>query len=276
MTYQCTYKVAPGTKIFNYVASSSYGSNIFEVDCNNFSRLHTFPILPISSIDFSVFRVKKYLEMLDADCSPWPDNVPKVILKNCSLYLAGPLSILFTHSLSRGHFPQFWKESFIRAVHKNGLKNDVTNYRTIAKLSSIPKLFELMIFDFIYDQCSRRLVPNQHGFVKKRSTTSNLVDAISFYLNATESGFQTDVIYTDLSKAFGLLPHSVILYKLSKFGFPSNLLDWIKSYLLDRVIIGRKSALIKYVRKSKLTRSSSVTPPTSTVLIERNSKSSLN
>ena len=38
-------------------------------------------------------------------------------------------------------FPEIWKESYIIPLHKSGNKNEVSNYRGIAKLSSIPTLF---------------------------------------------------------------------------------------------------------------------------------------
>lgn len=49
-----------------------------------------------------------------------------------------------------------------------------------------------------------------------------------------EAGFQTDVLYTDLSKAFDLLPHAIILFKLKKLGFPLYFINWIESYLSNR------------------------------------------
>jgi len=45
---------------------------------------------------------------------------------------------------------------------------------------------------------------------------------------------QTDVIYTDFSKAFDSVNHSLLFFKLKQLGFPFNLLTWISSYLNDR------------------------------------------
>jgi len=45
---------------------------------------------------------------------------------------------------------------------------------------------------------------------------------------------QTDVIYTDFSKAFHSVNYSLRLFKLDQLGFPNNLLTWISSYLNNR------------------------------------------
>ncbi|XP_055381850.1 uncharacterized protein LOC129612327 [Condylostylus longicornis] len=184
--------------------------------------------------DLSSTKVCSYLEALNNDCFPGPDNIPEIVLKQCSRVLSKPISTLFNRSISEGTFPSWWKTSFIRPVHKKGEKKNIENYRPIAKLSSIPKVFELMVYDVIYNYCSELVVPNQHGFLKMKSTVTNLVECSSKFLNTMEAGSQTDVIYTDLSKAFDLLPHNVVLFKLEKYGFPPFFIKWIGSYLCSR------------------------------------------
>lgn len=221
-------------KSFKSFFSASYSSSTFDVDITNFSHLNNLTEIPLSPIEFSETNVKKYLDALNDDAFSGPDNVPEIILKKCAASLSSPLSTLFNKSLSLGIFPDLWKKSFIRPVHKKDSKNDISNYRPIAKLSSIPKLFELIIYDSIYNHCSNLLVSNQHGFMKKKSTVTNLVETSSDFFGTMEAGFQTDVVYTDLSKAFDILPHSIILFKLKALGFPTFLIKWVNSYLTNR------------------------------------------
>jgi len=82
--------------------------------------------------------------------------------------------------------------------------------------------------------CSSLISPCQHGFVKRRSTTTNLLEFTSFVLDGFNKKLQTDVIYTDFSKAFDSVNHSLLLFKLDLLGFPNNQLTWISRYLNGR------------------------------------------
>jgi len=76
--------------------------------------------------------------------------------------------------------------------------------------------------------------PCQHGFVKRRSTTTNLLKSTSFVIDGFNKILQTDVIYTDFSKVFDSVNHSLHLFKLDQLGLPNILLTWISSYLNGR------------------------------------------
>ena len=65
---------------------------------------------------------------------------------------------------------------------------------------------------------------DQHGFRPGLSTTTNLVVFSKFVNSNLNSNIQTDVIYTDFSKAFDKVNHSILMYKLKNFGFNANLL----------------------------------------------------
>lgn len=142
--------------------------------------------------------------------------------------------MLFQLSIKQGIFPMVWKNSYIIPLHKKGRKNDISNYRPIAKLSCIPKLFESIIYDTMFFHCKPVFSSNQHGFLKGRSTTTNLTEFVSGTLCALEDGKDVDVIATDFSKAFDKISHRIILFKLKALGFQTGFISWIKSYLEGR------------------------------------------
>jgi hypothetical protein len=67
----------------------------------------------------------------------------------------------------------------------------------------------------VYKDLQRLISENQHGYVKGRSTVSNLLEYTSFILKSMEDDLQVDSIYTDFSKAFDKERHQLLLIKLA-------------------------------------------------------------
>lgn len=65
-----------------------------------------------------------------------------------------------------------------------------------------------MILKKIEKQFISTLSIDQHAYIPKRSTVTNMIDFISFVLDAFESHNQVDVTYTDVTKAFDLIEHN--------------------------------------------------------------------
>jgi hypothetical protein len=73
----------------------------------------------------------------------------------------------------------------------------------------------------------------QHGFVRGRSTVSNLVQFTNGIIGEIEDGWQVDGVYTDFSKAFDRVLHGLLKFNLSII-FGGSLLCWMGSYLTGR------------------------------------------
>ena len=163
-----------------------------------------------------------------------PDKIPNSVLKFCANSLVTPLKYLFNLSLRAEIFPDVWKDSFVMPLHKKGSKTEISNYRGIAKLNSIPKLFEKIVTVHIVHSVAPIISTAQHGFTKGRSINTNLLEFTKNAIGGFANGCQTDVIYTDFSKAFDSVNHDLLSFKLDKIGFPPALIGWLRSYLLCR------------------------------------------
>ena len=67
-----------------------------------------------------------------------------------------------------------------------------------------------------------------------RSCTSQLVGVLDEIGKVLDRGEQIDVIYLDMTKAFDKVNHELLINKLRRFGFKTNLLNWFQSYLYHR------------------------------------------
>ena len=92
---------------------------------------------------------------------------------------------------------------------------------------------KIITADLCY-QVSNLISPYQHGFRKKSSTTTNLLHLTTVVFRGFFHQQQTDVIYTDFSKAFDKVNHVLLKKKLYLMGFTDLSLKWIYSYLTNR------------------------------------------
>ena len=85
----------------------------------------------------------------------------------------------------------------------------------------------------LYDHLSTNgLVSNiQHGFRPGRCCESQLLDAVHVWNKSIEDRKSVDVLFLDISKAFGKVPHVYLLEKLKMVDIDGNLLPWIRDYL---------------------------------------------
>lgn len=192
------------------------------------------PMFNVGSIALSYAEVFRGLFCINTSKGSGPDNVHPLLLSKCAKSLTEPLQFLFNLSLSTGVFPKRWKTSSITPIFKSGSRMNVTNYRGISILPTLGKFFESLVTDILATQLRPIISTSQHGFLKGRSTITNLTEFTHIVSNIIESGLQLDVVYTDFSKAFDKINHTLLLAKLAKLGIHSSLLDWLRSYLSDR------------------------------------------
>ena len=171
---------------------------------------------------------------LDNNGNPGPDGIPAYFIKNCLPSLQFPILRIYNESLAAGIFPATWKQAFVMPIHKSGDKHNISNYRPISILSTLAKLLDCIVSyklaEFIGEQIERQ----QHGFLKGRSTLTNLLLFNNFVMISLEDHTQVDAIYIDYSKAFYSVNRKQLLQKLRNAGIRGRLLSWIGSYLKNR------------------------------------------
>ena len=208
-----------------YVGGSSCPGTISTGNCFT-------DILPIACI--STADVHKAIKRLRPTKSVGLDGIPSFIIKGCSEIFVPILRFIFNLSLSQNTFPKLWKQAVIIPVFKKR-KSSVQNYRPMAILNNFSKIFESITHDHIYHVLKSKLNRFPHGFIKSRSTVTNLVTFLEFTDPLVCSQGQSDSIYFDFTNAFDILPPALLLRKLDNYGLSSGYINWLSSYLTNRV-----------------------------------------
>ena len=152
------------------------------------------------------------------------------LLKDCPLLSS---EILFSSCSLNSSF-LILEKSYITPIHKSGPKHCVSNYWTISILNHFSKVLDAIVTEKISEFLLCKLIEEQHGFIKTRSTLTNLLVYTDFIANALENGEQVNSIYLDFRKTFDNVCHRRLISKLYNLGIRGVALSWI-SYLEGRV-----------------------------------------
>ena len=200
----------------------------------------TFDPIPcqtlLNDLTITPGKVEKNLRKLRIDKSCGPDKVHPFLLNKLSKCMSLPISKLFNISLQSGKLPTIWKEGIVTALYKKGSRSLASNYRGITLTSVICKQLEKIIVEALEQHLRANSLQddNQHGFTKKKSPITNLLEALNIWSEAISHGLPVDVIYLDFEKAFDKVPHQRLLLQLERYGIRGQVLSWIKDYLHNR------------------------------------------
>ena len=75
---------------------------------------------------------------------------------------------------------------------------------------------------------------HQHGFKKRKSCVTQLLESIQKWTELLDQGDSVDVIYLDFQKAFDSVPHQRLLKKIYGYGIRGNLYNSIYDFLTNR------------------------------------------
>jgi len=78
------------------------------------------------------------------------------------------------------------------------------------------------------------LTDEQNGFRDNKSTTTACHTFIEQVQQALDNNLHAVGIFLDLAKAYDVLNHDILLYKLESYGVRGILNTWLKSYLSGR------------------------------------------
>ena len=117
--------------------------------------------------------------------------------------LVKPLTKIINQMLHTGIFPEQLKISKVLPLHKANDKMSLTNYRPIALLPSISKIFECVLLEQLTNHFTDNnlLSPQQSGFRAKHSTELAALTLVDYLTYKLDTGKIPINIYIDLSKA---------------------------------------------------------------------------
>ena len=182
------------------------------------------------------FELQKLIRNLPSKTSSGHDNISNVLLKSIGDYLVTPLTRIFNDSIQLGIFPEIMKLADIVPLYKSKEKYLETNYRPISLLTTMSKLLEKIVYVRVYEflNSSGQFYESQYGFRSSHSCDNAVGEVVSRIVKNLEAGKINIAIFLDLSKAFDMLNHDLLLHKMERYGIRAITLEWFRSYLYTR------------------------------------------
>ena len=181
-------------------------------------------------------ELQKILEKLNVNKSCGPDNLHPHLLQKTARTISEPLRIIFDKSLNDGECPNDWRTANVTPIHKKGDRTDPSNYRPVSLTSQVCKVLETLVREKIVKHMrdNKLFSSSQHGFREGRSCLTNLLETLEQWTKIIDEEDCIDVAYLDFRKAFDLVSHRHLLYKMTKYGISGQVHGWVKAFLSDR------------------------------------------
>jgi Reverse transcriptase (RNA-dependent DNA polymerase)/Endonuclease-reverse transcriptase len=190
----------------------------------------------LNSVDISPALVFAVIKSIKPSNSLDPDGFSSNFYYQLAAELCIPLSIIMKTSMDTHELPSAWKSANICAIHKKGMTCDPNNYRPISLTVIACKIMERLIAINLlsYLNTYNLISAEQHGFLARHSTETQLLETFNEWTKALDSHLHVDCVFIDFKKAFDSVCHNKLLIKLAAYGINGNLLGWIKSFLSNR------------------------------------------
>ena len=175
---------------------------------------------------------------MQAKSSPL-DFVPTSVIKSCECLFADIITVLANLSFEQGCFPTMYKSALVTPLLKKpGLdESNPANFRPISNLNNVSKLLERLFFARFQPHVtgSANFSPLQSAYRPLHSTETAVLHTLNDIYVTADNGNATALVSLDLSAAFDMIEHSILLRRLqAMFGVTGTALSWLQSYLSGR------------------------------------------
>ena len=186
---------------------------------------------PVSPGDFL-----KIIKGLKNSKSTGIDYIDTAVIKLAARDILPAVTHIVNLSLSQSTFPCIWKHAKVIPLLKKDDPLMAKNYRPVALLPILSKILEKAVFLQLveYLDTYNLLSPNHHGSRRSHNTSTALIQMYDQWIEEMEDGKLVGIMMIDLSAAFDMVDHQLLLKKLELFGLEEGVILWMLSYLSGR------------------------------------------
>ena len=167
------------------------------------------------------------------------DRIPTSLLKQILPAVISTITKIMNVSLRDGIFASNWKIAIVRPLLKeHGLQLVFCNFRPVSNLPFLAKALEECVLAQLDEHCKGKApTPDyQSSYRENYSCETAVVKLVNDLLWSVEGGCATSFIAIDLSSAFDMVSHDILLDLLEVwYGVIGKAQSWFDSYLSPRI-----------------------------------------
>ncbi|GFU63032.1 probable RNA-directed DNA polymerase from transposon X-element [Trichonephila clavipes] len=136
---------------------------------------------------------------------PGRDGITNKMIKKLPKLTIFKITNIVNNMLTLRYFPKSWKTAVVVPILKPGKNSALAeSYRPISLLPVLSKLAEKIILARLNDYLEREkiLIPEQHGFRPRLSTSHQLLRVVEFIKEGNNNDECTAAVFLDIQKAF--------------------------------------------------------------------------
>lgn len=206
--------------------------------------------------DAKITSDEMYLAIHKMKCNktPGPDKIIVEQIKHLNIFWGENLLDMYNKILEYHKIPSKLANIDMVMLHKKGDQKNPGNYRSIALLNNLFKIFTQILVSRIYNWCEENNIINegQMGFRKQRGCLDGIfVLSAIVGLRIRSLNKKVYAAFVDFKRAFSSVPHEKLWLKLFKLGLSGNIIRTIQAlYDHARARIKVKN---KYTREARIT-----------------------
>ena len=184
------------------------------VNIQSLLRDKPLPRFELKPIDLS--KLRKIMKKLKPSRSHGTDFFDSSSIKLAFHLIEESVLHLVSLSISSKKFAELWKMQLVLPLHKKNDAMDGSNYRPVSHIIELGKIIEYVVYDQVYNHFkdNKLFHGNHHGFLGHHSTATALIQLFDLWLTAAENKELSAALLLDLSAAFDIVDHRILLQKL--------------------------------------------------------------
>ena len=166
-----------------------------------------------------------------------PDGLPYEMYKNGGEVVIDRMTELFNQVWEEERVPRMWNECRVTLLHKGGFKskNELKNYRPIALLNTVGKVFSAVLNERLCKWIERSgvLGEEQNGFRVNRRAEDNMFVVNEMIEKKRKDGGKLYLGFLDIEKAYDRVNREMLGKVLGKIGLSAKITNIVRSMYVD-------------------------------------------